>query len=587
MIWKKEHVKPFISPTLKDEGAGQSTDVDFAIIGGGPKGFYALVHLVDTWQSYTDGVIRIDWFDQRGQFAHGPNFDPQLPEYLLVNNAIGNVEAVLSGFPSLTDWIQAYTHADFDARPTDFCSRALVGWYMQAQLTELLRRMPDHIMVRFIAGEIDSLKFDGTKLTTRFHRYDSVLCATGHSYTPKTFSDTKAPSTRSETTLVPTPYPLPDIKGLSGEKHNFVLRGMGLTFVDLALHIAESYGKFIEGPAELTYQPSKDFTIYPYSRTGTPMIPRKGVYGENRYRLKYMDEEWVQTLLREDKKVSFVDDVLPMLQREVQFAYYSTLLRTRDDQQVVRFVEQQSKPYTLNELLFPLAMRDGDMHQNTCEYLRHTITEAEKGELSSPLMAASAVWREASKFVSKLYNFGKMDGESQAIFNQQYYGNLSRVSYGPPIANMKKILFLADRGWLRFDFAKSPWIGFEDNIVTLKTNDRSVHADVWMNASVCTADLTHQNHSLLSSCIDNGLVDLQRNDDYHCGSVAIQPDGRAVSRKYPSIPLYFYGTPTEGNTLDNDSISPTLYAFGANWAKNTLTLIDSNAQQFTEQQKIS
>lgn len=63
------------------------------IIGGGPKGVYAIERLASIWQAHLYGEpLEIICFNKDEHFASGPNYLTDQPDYLLINYSLGNVD---------------------------------------------------------------------------------------------------------------------------------------------------------------------------------------------------------------------------------------------------------------------------------------------------------------------------------------------------------------------------------------------------------------------------------------------------------------------------------------------------------------
>lgn len=187
-------------------------------------------------------------------------------------------------------------------------------------------------------------------------------------------------------------------------------------------------------------------------------------------------------------------------------------------------------------------------------HVEHLISEAEKGELKSPLMAATAVWREASTWIAELYQFGGFTGNSQKYMDQ-LFGAICRTSYGPPVANMKKILALLKAGIIQtfwVDQIKVEYTESEKRYL-LYNNDHSKFVDYIVDARIARPNLQNHNATLYQMMADNNLISPFQNEGYLPGCINLSNSGKVIHIK--DLPIYCYGTNTEGILFDNDSLS--------------------------------
>jgi len=118
MFWKINDINPhFLTQyeqvkQLIQAYQVQSTSYRYAIIGGGPKGFYALKTLIKNLRDLPlSTAIQIDWFNEDSYFSCGQNFNIHQPEYMYINNCIGHINAwkvAQDTFElNFADWISA------------------------------------------------------------------------------------------------------------------------------------------------------------------------------------------------------------------------------------------------------------------------------------------------------------------------------------------------------------------------------------------------------------------------------------------------------------------------------------------------
>lgn len=201
----------------------------------------------------------------------------------------------------------------------------------------------------------------------------------------------------------------------------------------------------------------------------------------------------------------------------------------------------------------------------------------EKG--SSPLMEALAVWRKVSPLFNKIYSFGGLTAESQEKFDQYYFGVFNRLSYGPPIENLHKILTLAKNKVIDFSYARSPEIETlkDDKAYKIVNQTSSTTIDFLINATIPRAASKKEKEGLFKNLVKRELVTEFINTSqgkYLTGSVHIDKKGNVLDVNGGIQPnLSCYGTPTEGITFDNDTLSNSRNNFSEYWAKSIIKQI--------------
>ncbi|KGE13760.1 FAD/NAD(P)-binding protein [Sphingobacterium deserti] len=594
MVWKTIHIQDdakaarhHIARYLKDPDAMEEVAMPperptIAIVGGGPKGMYALERLLnDLTASAENDHIHILWVNESKDFGSGNNYQVDQPDYLLINYCIGNIDAWnreivnanIPSQPTLLDWVKTYRNNDTVVRPTDYASRALVGCYLQATLQQILDSVPPHVSISLVQAKVEDIRY-AADFSIKLHasstllKADYLLLATGHCYENNSLISADAVQSELRGNYFKSAYPVKKLDMIPAQADVAVV-GLGLTFIDAVLHLTEGRGgKFaVDG----SYLPSgEEPRVYAFSRKNVPILPRGPIYGEERYQLRpatIAQLQAFQTVMQE-QHLDFNKELYPVLNAEAQYAYYSTLLNDRDERVVARHIATLSEreTFTLDNLLFPESVSD---HEAMLKLLRDTIAHAESGELQAPLLAASAVWREATKWVGELYQYAGFTSESQEVFDTQFFGAFCRTSFGPPIENMKKVWALAEAGILRFPATENPTIHYKSDGVTfeIKGENNSFACSYLIDARIGRSNLKKKNAPLYSALYQAGLVTAFANGEYQPGCVAMDTDGRTTASPNGSHPpLFFYGTPTEGVLLDNDSLSRKRNDTGSSWS---------------------
>jgi len=592
MIWKTEHItqavrntQTFIQSFINRQTVlttESDLSFDIGIVGGGPKGLYALEELFrNLKKGKTQGKFRVFWWNETHNFGSGPNYQPDQPDYLLINYCIGHVDAWdrtqdnNKELLSLVHWLEKTKNNQVKVQPTDFASRALVGYYLQNVLIEIIKSKPETIELFLIPEKVCNIqKLANAKLMVHTHNkeyvVDNLLLTTGHCYqnTPLVnFGDNHIPEN-----YLPSAYPIQVLKKIPPKK-NVGIIGWGLTFIDVVLALTEGRGGTFDDHGNYIANGIEP-VLLPFSRNQLPIMPRGPIYGKNTYQLYYLDENWFQLMksISKERKIDFRNDIFPWLEKELSFAYYSTFLQTREVSKVEKHIESlpESKKFTYKDLLFPKMPTSATAQETYIRYIEYLIDEAEKGELKSPLMAATAVWREASPLIADLYKTGGFTGESQYYLDKELFGAFCRTSYGSPIENMKKILAL-----LKANVIKTQWLNKTEVIYNknephflLRSKEYTEKVDFIVDARIARPELKQNNSRLYKTLYENNMVNPFENEGYTPGCVAMDVTGKVIHKD--NLHLYFYGTNTEGVMLDNDSLSRKKNNLAPHWVTGIL-----------------
>ncbi len=256
------------------------------------------------------------------------------------------------------------------------------------------------------------------------------------------------------------------------------LRGMGLAFFDhLALLTVDRGGRFVAGgPNGLTYLPSgREPRIVAGSRRGVPYHARgeneKGAFG--RHEPVFLTEAVIAGLRARAEAggpVTFRADVWPLISREVELVYYTTLLRHRDGSDVAaefvdRFVADQpdlpshygvppEDRWNWELVAYPHAGRrfgsPEEFHSWLLALLREDVRHADLGNVTDPLKAALDVLRDLRNEIRLAVDHSGLTGTSYRTELDAWYTPLNAyLSIGPPAHRVAELIALVEAGVVR------------------------------------------------------------------------------------------------------------------------------------------
>lgn len=579
-----------------------------AIVGAGPKGTYGFERLAAQLNAApADVPVEIHLFNKNEHFGAGQVYNPTQPEYLLMNNHAGDINMWIDEAPDpvapaplpFTKWLQLKKGVQISDE--DYVSRAWVGEYLQDGFDAIAAHLPEGVSARKIVGEVTDLKKekDSYQLELKTpqgvtrtlpYAYDFVLLATGHPRN-KLSDEDQAIKTFAEKNegvgFIPLIYPVEELDAVA-PGGRVAIRGVGLTFVDAVLVLTEGRGgSFEQGAAgELVYTPSgrEPEVMVPFSRSGRPMLPRCPTSYEP-VPVKFFTDEALQRLKEESPtgKLHFQKQVLPLLYKEMTYAFYDIMLRrghVKKDlrscssyAEVERWIaeaEGDASWFNPESFLKPPSGRTESYWQ---AYLQMIIDE-HRIWLESAYVAVIHVWRKVTPVFGRHYAFGGLEPESQRYFDQSFRGLLNRVTYGPPIESMEKILALMNAGLFDLQFAQNPVLSIDDEqgLFTLKSqNGASRSIDYLIDARISKVDVLADQSPLYRNLLDHGLVQMYENtaagQSYRPGCIALTPEGFTVDADgKPNPSLSVTGTPTEGVLFDNDALARSRNNTASGWA---------------------
>lgn len=576
-----------------------------AIVGGGPKGFYALEQLLTLWKNNPpQQETCIHWFNSNCYFACGPNYRTDLPDYLLINYSIGNINcwpqgqhAFVKNALPLADWIRQNLQGVAEVNPLDFASRELVGYYYMDALCELLQTNIPNVEIKLVDSKITDLTLheyfslsinEGLKLP---YPYASVLMTTGHCYSQSNAALSEIAEQEKDFTYIANAYPIQQVDRLPAGADVAVM-GIGLTFVDVALQLTEGRGGIFHRTEEgdLVYQASgNEVQIFPFSRSNLPMIPRIGfINAAENYSPFILTESWFSRQLAKKEQLNFKQDILPYIEQEVRCAYYAKVYKEAQlsrEELVATVAKLKNSDFSFNTLIEPLQTHNksqsvsykNDIMNLLNNMFKHIKCNNEDDPYLHSLQAVRYIWSQ----LPKLYNFNKLDPASHAEFDSFWTSTFSRICFGPPLVNLEKIHCLMKQGIIQFNFSESPKIRYQRDQVELATTDCTKQFQHFIDARIPRGNLAKQNSVLYANLLQRGLIQELRNGDYASGAAAINAQGKSIS--CPNALLYFYGTPTEGSVLDNDTLSRSKYNYGQYWAVATTKKLSIKQQTHENQ----
>ncbi|MEU6668403.1 FAD/NAD(P)-binding protein [Streptomyces sp. NPDC046727] len=574
-----------------------------AIIGMGSRGLGLLERLVA--HSLTRPTpMTVHLVDPQ---PFGPGFHlADQPDHLLLNTVCSQLTAFadermvegpapLAG-PSLAEWCQERDLRLADdghtvragegrpVRPNDFLPRRLLSEYLAWAAGEIAAAAPDCLTIvrhRCEAvdvrpgptGEVVELA-DGSLVDA-----DAVFVTVGHHslYRPA------APAT--EPRLITRPYPLPEaLDGIAPGERVAVL-GMGLTAMDVIASLTLGRGGRHEPHASgLRYLPSgQEPRIVLANRSGLPSRSRPYLAPDRvRFAPLALTADAVAGLRRNraDGRLHFAEDVLPLVEAEMELAYYRTLRarecgdaatagrefadrgREAGYESLLEESRRRWGPSPLSGVLAPAGGRQWADHDAYARWFTGEVAadlaEARAGLGVSPLKEALEVLRDHRDVLRTAVDAPGLDDASLAGFFGAFNATVNRLVIGPQLDRSAELLALVEAGVVQLGpgprpkviapAGQGPWL-LESTALLRPTTfevDHVVHAHVREPAPDRVPG------SLLGTLVGAGRVRTLGSRGGPAHGLDVTREGQGVGRDGDLQPrLFFLGPHTEGSSYYN------------------------------------
>ena len=590
----------------------KDTPYKIAIVGLGPKGLYGFERMLAQLKANpVKKKVEIYLFNKTVFMGSGDVYRSDQPAYLLMNFANKHINMWTEELPpsvvqnplSLSQFIALEKQIPLGEIDPLYASRAQVGDYLENGFFQLTQNLPENVILKQHIAEVRSIEkidegysigFMQDKELCRLNDFQHILITTGH--------QRHRESTKPNFNKVPFIYPVQQNLGGIGDRDTVAVKGMGLTFIDAALALSEGKGgSFSEAKdGKLTYINSgkEPKCIFPFSKSGWPMLPK---YDFNTN--KAPERLYVETLRSLNHgKLSFKNEILPLIARDMECAYYRTLFSHEKEELIhhtnydeitgqIHTFHQKHPEYvrfSLESLLEPEFNPAKSTHENILEYLIAFTGENNRHIVHEALLRAAAVWKRISPVFNEIYSFSGLDAASHQEFDGYYFGKLNRIAFGPPPGNLKKIIALAKTGIVDFQFAKSPRVKPFENGFLLCNGISEIYCDILVDARIPKNSMEKEASGLFTNLLENRLarpyINRDKNICYAPGTLQIDRKGNLMNPRGIPEKIMLYGTPTEGIVHDNDTLSRTRNNFAGSWSQSVIQHLMNSTRESVHNQ---
>ncbi|MGH9873146.1 MAG: FAD/NAD(P)-binding protein [Pyrinomonadaceae bacterium] len=592
-------------------------DHSVAIVGLGPKGLYCFERLLAEFNAHPlRRGLQIHLFNRSAHFGASPIYDPEQPEYILVNVGIGEVDLwtatdppiVAGRGPSFVDWYQETLRPKSPLNGNEYLSRAVVGRYLMDGFRRLLNSLPPGVSVSCHVGEVTDIRSEGRAYQVEFAseggsmeeiRADKILLATGHSRpvpgdTEKRY---KAFASRHPgLTFIPFVYPVVESMSSIPAGARVAMNGVGLTFIDAVLELTEGRGgRFVrssDNSLSYTASGSEPLSIIPFCRSGLPMTPKADDLPPFMRPLTFFTSGALAELRtrKSGEKLDLENDLWPLFELEMELHYYRVVMGAGEDRSKLESCGNDGSamrqvidsylrthpsqgPLDYRQALDPAADRsfkNGKEFTSFVErYMEREIARARLGQAGCPLKAAIDIWYEVRKELGSVLQFGGLTPESHRKLIEHYFPRFKRIVFGPPIINIEKLLALVRAGLLDFSVARNPRVQTDDltgcfGLQCDAIPNAVMEAEIMVDARYPSTNILWDATPLYRNLQRRGIVRAYENrsmnpdtSGYCPGAIDMTEGSNFVvdGEGIGNEDISVIGIPTEGNLIGNKTIA--------------------------------
>lgn len=613
-----------------------------AIVGLGPKGLYCLERLLAEFNARPlQHGLHIHVFNGSRHFGASPIYDPDQPEYILVNISIGEIDLwdvteppIVAGRGlGFVDWYQARFSPAERLTGDEYLSRAVVGRYLIEGFQRILEHLPNWVTLSCYVGDVVDIRPTGRQYEAEFVaengqvqniKADKVLLATGHSRLgpgPEERRYEAFASKHPGAEFIPFVYPVVESMRRVPPKARVAMLGMGLTFIDAVLELTEGRGgqfnRSANGSLSYTANGKEPSSIIPFCRSGLPMAPKADDLPTFMRPLTFFTPRAMAELRRRKPhdKLDLESDLWPLFELEMELHYYRVVMgkgpegeeleSCGSDADAMRRVidsylraHPEQKPFDYRQALDPVNGRrfagGKEFSAFVEQYMESEIARARLGQAGCGVKAAIDIWYEVRKELGSVLRFGGLTPGSHRKLIEYYFPRFKRIVFGPPTINIEKLLALSRAGLLDFSAARNPRVLTDEagGCFELRCDEITgavVRAEILVDARYPRTNIPHDATPLFRNLRRRGMVRAYENRlggdpaGYCPGAIDMTEGTHFVvnDRGIANEDIAVVGIPTEGNLVGNLTMARDDYS--ATWATEVVRQLRRREQSWSSQ----
>lgn len=610
-----------------------------AVVGVGPRGTYCFRRLAFHLKRHPlKHRVNIHLIEKSGNFGGGGVHSVTQPDYLLLNTIGSQITAFGDDDDEARDSDARRTlHGYLAGRgtsvdPNDYPSRAQHGRYLADMVDWTEAHLPPGVAVhRHPAAAVDIetgsagrqhvVLDNGTVISA-----DEVVLLTGHAKNripphsgPEAWAAFAERQQRKghRTSYVHLVYPIDEKTRHVEPGDSVYVIGMGLTAVDVVKTFTIGRGgRFEKGD----YIPGgKEPFIILGSRLGLPYSARATNQKTGQYKGKILLPRVILNLKKQKPKIDFVADLMPLITREMEYVYYTTLKGETFGNRLLDIASEEDRNRLIAENVGPeerfswpdlenpfkaIASRTApeqpwffSMAEYTrflSDYLRRDILEAERGNLTSPLKTAvDSVLRDLRDTLRLAVDRGGLTAVSHRYLDKVFNRANNRIAVGPPVSSTRELLILSEKGIVSFSGPSPTLTMREDTGDFFIESDRVAGSGRFvqhvLNGRIHSVDCKNDGSPLIQNLYKRGMIRNFVNSDetgtYELGGLDVTDDFNIIGadgRAHPRVCAI--GIPVEGkfwfNAADaRPDVNSNAIAQLSRWAEKAVSRLMSKEEQ--------
>ena len=569
-----------------------------AIVGGGPRGLYALeCIMLSAYNNQLNSGIEIILFESREFLGSGWVWRPNQLEsnWLNINERAlkdlpGRIETkykdtIVPSFPSYTDWLPKAEQNPPLSKADTFPPRSKMGLYLIDRFNTLADVLVGCEILTIVKEQVHNVNYLGNTISLEtsektYTNFNDIVLTIGHQDTFlddqlsewKTYADAN-----SSVTLHTEAYPIePILNDHLKISTTIAFRGFGLATIDHLRAITEKLGGSFETVNDRTRQvrfnkgPIREQSLVPFSLNGLPMVP-KPLNGDIDNNFKPTDDElndFAETIHSKSHKKPLADNHYFLIEamakvasnvfmRLGKLARAHTLSQNDVELLIISYLNNQELEHDL--LL--------DLDMDVLKMMTSQVGMATLQETISLDYCIGQVWRHCQPTFYKTFSYPKLEDDVVAEIIGLDEAS-KRYSYGPPVESIQQLIALCEAKVLNLEFLNDPNIALESDGWKLSLNGTHIVANKMINSILDAPKLVDVDAPIIRSLLDNAIIEPLHTD------LGIRTDDVnyiITPEDTPKAPIAVLGRLSKGSVIGVDAILECFNVRIRNWAEHLVT----------------
>ncbi|WP_051583926.1 FAD/NAD(P)-binding protein [Dokdonia sp. PRO95] len=572
----------------------------YAIIGGGPRGLFALESLFTAlYNNAPEAQIKVTLFEPFKYPGAGWVWNPEQVESNWLNiteRALQDLpgrpeiklgDDIIPAFPSYTEWLPEEQQNPPATHPDQFPPRAKMGTYLNARFETITSALKGFDLLNLVEETVTKLTYIAPVFTaitknTSVTAIDEVVLTIGHQDTElsEQLQEWKDHVAQTDNALLFTEaYPVEKMINANITSESVVaFRGFGLAMIDQIRALTLQRGAHFEildnDTKEVAFQAGENHPqrFVPFSLDGLPMVPKPINKAVDKWFMP--SDDAINAFAKAIHKGACGDHPAKdqyFLLEAMATVVAPLFLKLGDKATQHDLTEEEIYFLTINylnnkSLAHPLLLS----HQKPVLQMMQQQVEMAVGEAPVSLdYFIGQVWRHCQPSIYREFSYPASadDVVAEVIALDEAS---KRYSYGPPVESIQQLIALAKAGLLDLGFVNNPEITCVDGGWQLESDGNKITVDIMLNAVLDSPQLVTVDTPIIKNLLSNKMIEPKhtdlgiRTDDY--GYVEV-PEGKSF------VPLAVLGRLSKGSVIGVDAILECFGPRTISWSERSIALM--------------